>query len=360
MKTFSSRAVVLGAAVSFLLPACQSDAPVPDEQSAYVDLYLHDGIEVCAGQLDAYDRFVDRIFSFYTGEPAAGFRVDVHVLEEPPHCPRNASCINHDAVWLRTDPAQYHELVHIMQARVDGRSMISLFEGMAETLAPLDPFSFSASDLEGLEPDFLFATSYADYPFENYRHGAAFTRFMIERWGIERFRELYRALGEIDAAEADDYRREFEATFGEALDDVWPVFVSEPRCTYNLSFCELSQPIELPFELDGIDCSEPGTLGYDASSLDLLPIQVPYLPAKILRLDSAEPRTVTFEIEYVLMYTGECGDCSVQPLPTAIVSYDTPGFPPSPFDLELPSGSTVFFVRAMAGGTSRLRITEAS
>lgn len=356
MGTSSSGAVVLGATVSLLLPACQGDAPVPDEQSAYVDLYLHDGIEICAGQLDAYDRFIDRIFPFYTGEPAAEFRVDVHVLEDPP-CPRSASCTNHDAVWLRSDPAQYHELVHIMQGRVDGRSMISLFEGMAETLAPLDPFSFSARDLEGLEPDFLFATSYADV---DYRHSAVFTRFAIERWGIERFRELYRALAEIDGAGEDDYRRELEATFGEALDDVWPVFVSEPRCTYNLSFCELSQPIELPFELDGIDCSEPGTLGYDASSLDLLPIEVPYLPAKILRLDNAEPRTVTFELEYVLIYTGECGDCPVQPLPTAIMTSDTPGFPPARFDLELPSGSTVFFVRSLTGGTSRLRLTEAS
>jgi hypothetical protein len=87
-----SSAVPLGAALSLLLPACQPDAPAPDEQSTYVDLYLHDGIEICEGQLDAYDRFVERIFPFYTGEPAAGFRVDVHVLAEP-DCGAGQSCI---------------------------------------------------------------------------------------------------------------------------------------------------------------------------------------------------------------------------------------------------------------------------
>jgi hypothetical protein len=350
-----SSAVLLGSALSLLLPACQPDAPAPDEQSTYVDLYLHDGIEICEGQLDAYDRFVERIFSFYTGEPAAGFRVDVHALAEP-DCPQKGSCVKGDAVWNGQDYGQYHEIVHIMQGRVDGRSMRSLEEGTAEALGPMAPLSYSARDLEGLEPDFLFATSQADL---DYARGAVFTRFAIERWGIERFRELYRALGEIDGAGEGDYRREFEATFGEALDDVWPIFTSEPRCAYNLAFCDLAQPIELPFELHGIDCSEPGTLGYDASALDLPPIEVPYRPATILRLESAEPRTVTFELEYVLIYLGGCGDCSVQPPALFFGSSDVPGFPPIPLDLELQPGSTVLFVRSLPGGTSRIRITEA-
>ena len=37
---------------------------------------------------------------------------------------------------------------------------------------------------------------------------------------------------------------------GESLDDVWPIFTSEPRCAYNLAFCDLSQPIELPIVVE--------------------------------------------------------------------------------------------------------------
>lgn len=321
-----------------------------------MDLYLHDDIEICEGQLDAYDRFIDHIFPFYTGGPAAGFRVDVHVLADP-DCSTGQSCAKDDAVWNGQDFGQYHELVHIMQGRLDGRSMRSLEEGMAEALGPSAPLSYSARDLEGLEPDFLLATSYADV---DYAHGAVFTRFAIERWGIERFRELFRALGEIDGADEDDYRREFEAMFGEALDDVWPIFLSEPRCAYNFSFCDLARPIELPFELDGIDCSEPGTLGYDATALDLPPLEVPYEPATVLRLESAEPRTVTFELEYVLVYLGGCGDCSVQPPALFFGSADNPDFPPNRLDLELQPGPTVLFVRSRPGGTPHMRITEAS
>jgi hypothetical protein len=355
VKGLFSSVAPLGAALSFLLPACQLDAPVPDEQSTYVDLYLHDGIEICEGQLDAYDRFVERIFPFYSGEPAAGFRVDVHVLAEP-DCP-GQSCVKDDAVWLGNDFAQYHEIVHIMQGRLDGRSMASLEEGTAEALGPALPLSYSVSNLDDLEPDFLFATSGADV---DYPHGAVFTRFAIERWGVERFRELFRALREIDGAGEDDYRREFEATFGEALDDVWPLFVSEPRCAYGFPFCDQSQPIELPFELDGIDCTEPGTLGYDASVLDLSPIEVPYRPATILRLDNAEPRILTFELEYVSVYLGGCGDCSLQPPALVFSSSDDPDFPPVRLDLELQPGPMVLFVRSRPGGTPHMRITDAS
>lgn len=354
MRALLSSAVPLGAALAILLPACQPDAPIPDERSTYVDLYLNDGIEVCEGQLEAYDRFVERSFPFYAGEPATGFRIDVHVLADP-DCREGGSCARDGAVWLKDDYAQYHELVHGIQMHVDGRSMPSLEEGTAEALGPGAPISYSALDLEGLDPGFLFAASYDDV---DYPRSGAFTRFAIERWGTERFRELFRALGQIDDAGEDDYRREFEAAFGEALDDVWPVFLSAPRCAYNLAHCDQPEPIELPFELDGIDCRDPETLGYDGSALDLPPTQVPYQPARILRLTSTGPRTVTFELEHILVYLGGCGDCSAQPPALFFSSSDVPGFPPTRADLELQAGTTILFVRPRSGGTPRMWITE--
>ena len=341
--------------LAFMAGACMLHEPTPDDESEFVDLYLEDGIEICGGQLDAYDRFVERIYEFYTGAGPGDFRVAVHAAADP-DCDEGRSCALNGTVWLRQDFAQYHEITHIMQGQVDGGSIPSLKEGTAESLGPMAPISYGVDWLADVEPDFLFASTGADV---DYPRAAAFTRFVIDRWGIDSYRTFFRAMGELDTADEDDYRREFEAVFGQPLDDAWPVFLSEPRCAYDFPFCEQRNPIELPFELNGVDCSEAETLGYDATALDLPSNQVPYLPATILHLDNAAPRTVTLELEYVTIYLGGCGDCASQEPALLLGSSDNPDFPPIRFDLDLQAGTTVFFVRSQAGGTSRVSISAA-
>jgi hypothetical protein len=148
--------------------------------------------------------------------------------------------------------------------------------------------------------------------------------------------------------------------FGESLDEEWPVFLSEPRCAYDVAFCDLRHPIELSFELNGIDCTDPDTLGYDASVLGLPSNEVPYRPATILHLDNATPRAGTLELEHVVIYPGGCGDCSSQEPALFLGSSDDPDFPPIRFDLDLQAGTTVFFVRSRSVGTPRVSITEAT
>jgi hypothetical protein len=342
----------------FVAPAigCVDPVPAPDEQSAYVDLYLHDGIEVCGGQLDAYDRFIEHVFEFYADQSPIDFKVDVHA-EEDPDCPAGQSCARSGSVWLGADLGQYHELTHIIQGRVDGGSILSLKEGTAEGLGPAIPISYRASELSDLEPDFLFAENTADL---SYPHAAAFTRFMIERWDMKSYRDFFRAVGDLEAPGEVDYRREFESAFDEPFDESWSAFVSDRRCAYDFPVCDIRTPIVLPFELHGIDCSDPETIGYDSTALDLMPAEVPYRPAKTFHLDNPESRTVTFELEYVTIYLGGCGDCDQQEPSLVLSSSDDPDFPPIRFDLELQAGTTVFYVRARAGGITRVSITDAS
>lgn len=334
---------------------CGDGKRPPDEESDFVDLYLEDGIEICGGQLDAYDRFLERIFEFYAGDDPGDIRIPMHVLEDP-GCPGGQSCAEGGVVWLSQNFAQYHELVHVMQGSVDGESIPSLEEGTAEGLGPLIPIAYEAEYLADLDPDFLFASQAGDV---DYPHAGAFTRFLIDRQGIDVFRQFFRSMGKIDEFDELKYRSEFDAAFGEDLDDAWTIFRSEPRCSYDFWYCDQRTLIELPFELNGIDCDAPEVIGYDGSALDLPPTKVPYMPTKIVHLDNDQPRTITVELEYASIYLGGCGDCSQQQPALILSSSDNPDFPPIQVDLAMQMGTAAFVVRARPGGTTRVSIVDA-
>ncbi|HET6583830.1 MAG TPA: hypothetical protein VFG69_10285 [Nannocystaceae bacterium] len=342
-------------------PHHDASGPAPDLQSELVDLYLDEGIEPCAGQLDAYDRFIARAFDLYGQEaPPSELRVPVRVFREPP-CPEGAlSCVRNGQVRLGGDLGQYHELVHIVQGYLDGGSIASLQEGTAEGMAPRIPLAYSTDSLAILDPDtqMLFATSAFDV---DYVAAGIFTRFLIERHGIDAFREFFRTMGLREQPGEIDYRREFEGTFGETLDEAWPVFLSEPRCSYDLWYCDQGTPIELPFVLDGIDCSDPDVIGYDGPARGLDPPNLPYMPMKIFHLHNDQPRTLTFELAYVNMYIGGCGDCSEQlvypPHPSPLAG--SSGAIDPPFDLDFQAGTIVLAVRQSPLGPMHVAISEA-
>src|SRR5262245_39741670 len=140
-----ARAATLGIALGAV--AC-GRAPEPDERSEYLDLYLDDGIEVCRGQLDAYDNFIERIFDFWTGDDPGEFHGTVYVLTEaPPECGENLGCTVNDTAWLSRGLGEYHELAHLMHLAVDGGSSAVLQEGTAEALGPLYAHSYSTDEL---------------------------------------------------------------------------------------------------------------------------------------------------------------------------------------------------------------------
>lgn len=169
---------------------CPAEPDPPDEQSEYVDLYLDDGIEVCAGQLAAYDRYVEQVFERWAGEePPPDFRMRLNALADAEDVleicgSTSAGCAGHGEAWVSSGSNwyPYHELTHLIIDQLDGRSAPALEEGIADGFSSPTgghvPF--------GANMDFLFATSADDFVYST---ASLFFRFVSERHGMPAFRE---------------------------------------------------------------------------------------------------------------------------------------------------------------------------
>ena len=120
-----------------LAVACGEDEREPDEVSEHVELYLDDDVQVCAGQLDAYDRFIERAFDVWAGGLPEDFVARVHVTQEVP-CTISDTCATPGNAWLQQQVGQFHELSHVIVGNRDGWSNPALTEGAAEALALVD------------------------------------------------------------------------------------------------------------------------------------------------------------------------------------------------------------------------------
>jgi hypothetical protein len=350
----------LGAAiwVSTPLGACallgceRNGASPPDEESEYVDLYLDDGVSVCAGQMAAYDRFVEQIFEVWTGSPPGDFRVAVHARAEG--CSADiGSCATPGNAWLGSNSARYHEVVHVMHLDTDGRSALSLEEGTAEALGPTFPFATEPSTLVKLSPTFLASDSRRTL---SYTTAAEFARFSIDSYGNNDFRAYFRAMGTSEDRSEQAFGEEHAAIFGESLNDAWADFTSERRCAYDFWYCDADvQPAELPYSLDGLDCASENTQGFEG----VYTAENQFLPAGLLRFDFQSDARLTLTFAHVKVQTGRCGDCTEQRSGLLLV-HDPAQEPTSEFSFDVEAGANVFIVEALPTGQPQfdLRVAE--
>lgn len=310
----------------------------PDAESTYVDLYLDDGIEVCGGQLTAYDAFLTRALEMWGGDEPVDLEVAVYA-EHDAECEIGFSCAPQGQVRLGGQFSQYHELGHVVHRELDGRSVTSLEEGIAEALGPGRPFVLEASWLAETSLDFLFASSPQD---TSSVHGAILTRHLIDTYGIAAFRSYFRAMETPEHPSPEDFRREFERAFGEPLDDVWAEVVSQDRCPYDFWYCEPWDAVDLPYAIDGIACDASDTLGFEA--LAFAKPNVPYKPMRIVHVELDTPRTIVVAGEDIAaaatfaLQWGRCGSCAPMPMPTGVyddLSSCSPENPCDPIALEL-------------------------
>lgn len=200
-------------ASTLLLVACSERQP--DATSEFVDLYLHPGIEVCGGQLASYDRFIDQMFARWTGSEApADFHCAVSAQVDG-HC-GDLSCasqaMNH--AWLQSDFGQYHEVGHLVHFWLDGRSILALNEGVAQSVGT-NGLSERAAAFAKSTPDFLWQPKIDG---TDYSLAGEFVRYLIDHHGIDPFRGFFRAMIHAPHTEAS-LRTEFKNAFGLELVD---------------------------------------------------------------------------------------------------------------------------------------------
>jgi hypothetical protein len=308
---------MLAMAVALGVSGCADgdSPPTPDARGHYLDVHLDEGIEICAGEVAAYDDFLRGAFGLWGEQVPEDFRVSVYAKRDS-GCSIGTSCAPEGEVRLGTQASAYHELGHAVHQALDGRSVTSLEEGVATALGPLQPFVLQRSTLADASVDFLFATDRMD---ADSGLGAVLTRYLIEQYGVDSFRGFFRALGGAAPPSATEIEQQFEIAFGEPLDDVWGVVTSEDRCGYDLWYCEPWAPQALPVEIDGIDCDAPTTRGFEA--LDYVRPSAPYRPQALVHVEVDEPRTLVVtggDIAHAVFQFARCGECMPPPAPTPV------------------------------------------
>ena len=300
MRTTDARLVTLSLVLGVI--ACSPDDVEPDVRSQYVDLYLDDEIEVCAGQLDAYDLFIEQAFGVWTGGPPGDFRANMRVLTES-SCSHGGSCAHEGTARLFGQRAQYHELSHLLHQATDGRSAYVLNEAVAEGLGPLFPYTFGPDRLETY--DFLFADP-LNLTINDHGRLAMLARFLIEQYGPDSFRALFRAFIDVQQPTQDHFEQEFEAAVGASLNEAWSAFSSAARCPFDLWYCDVRDLHENFAEVHGLDCSAPQTMGFLTTKSEL---QYEYRPYTIVHLHVTEEREFEMEFSNWGWFT-RCGTCS--------------------------------------------------
>ena len=180
-----------------LLLSCTAPEPEPDVAGEYVDLFLDEDVRVCAGQVEAYDAFIETAFAIWTGSlPDQDFRVHVHATTGSP-CGEidgieRANCAQPGIATITRYHEAYHEFAHTVVWHVDGIGPTTLSEGAAEALAPAYPRKVDTEYLGGVSLSTLFSVNPGG--FDEYYAGGAFVKFLIDTYGAKATRDYYRRM----------------------------------------------------------------------------------------------------------------------------------------------------------------------
>lgn len=236
----------------------------------HVEVWASEGLEVCGGNVEHMDRFVERFREVVGPRPEAEALHRYHVLDEEDWeileelggCPRgSAGCTaGRRTVYARGVP-YVHELVH---AEIYGRHDSYLEEGIAELFG--SPKLGSSPGQASVEEGIDVRGVYLDY--EHYPRAAHFARFLVDRHGIDGFlRVRDRTTAESDYDAVD---RAFEAALGVSLDAELDRYETYPDgcldAGYRMPLVECALPawpwIDGEYELAlDLACDSPDAMG---------------------------------------------------------------------------------------------------
>lgn len=217
----------------------------------HVEVWASDGIEVCGGNVEHMDRFVEAFRDFVGPRPEAEFHryyvLDGDDWEELDRCRDGATgcVVRHRTVYARMIPST-HELVH---AELGAGGHTLLEEGIAEVFGNVDP------DRMPLGYEILDALEHGnnDLPFEAYQRAAHFTRFLLDQHGIDAFLKLRDATSLGD--DADRLDEAFDEALGISLDEALADYAEFPELCFNAGY---RPPM--------VECAAPSSPWQDATT----------------------------------------------------------------------------------------------
>lgn len=257
------------------------------ERGEHVEVWASDGLEVCGGNVAHMDRFVERFREVVGPRPEAEARHRYYVLDEEDWallgwCDDLAGCtIERRTIYARRLPSR-HELVHA-EIAAGGHSLLE--EGIAEAFGdgPPDAWPFTYDVEEALD------LGDARLPFEGYQRAAHFSRFLIDRYGIDGFLRLRDSTSKGEGREA--LARAFEVAVDRSLESELIAYEGYAawcqNAGYRLALLECELPVtpwrsELSFvETVELTCAGADVLGpFDGEIFTYRALEMP-LAAKL-------------------------------------------------------------------------------
>jgi len=197
----------------------------------HVEVWASDGIEVCGGNVEHMDRFVEAFRELVGPRPEAEFH-RYYVLnegdwEELGQCEGAGGCtVLRRTVYSRVVPST-HELVH---AEIAAGKHTFLEEGIAEVFGSAEPDDMPI----GYEILDAVERGNNDLPLEGYQRAAHFTRFLIDRHGIDGFLELRDATSVGD--DVEELGRAFMEALGSPLEQELSEYAEFPSLCFNAGY----------------------------------------------------------------------------------------------------------------------------
>lgn len=213
-----------------------------ETRGRHVTVHADPAIPICPQAVAAADRFVEDTAAMLGVDPPV---VDYYLFDGPTGCDfgeyTNTSCTVGSTVYANAW-IHYHELVHA----VDDTLPPALFvEGFAVALSRRSQDARGDSLVRAdASLDLGSSLFRAGSPADEYHVAGDFVRYVIERFGAERYRTFARSLSYL--ADPITIHRAFAHAFGSSLDDV----IASWRAT-SPAVSALRVPV------DDADCADP-------------------------------------------------------------------------------------------------------
>lgn len=293
-----------------LVVACAPETP---HSQSRVDLVVEwDLGEPCLGSALHLDRFVERVFEFL-GEDPGEFEIPV-VYATTASCkqsdelgcyaPAERRAYVFDEADLRPLSVSRHELTHAVVYRVWGAGARFFEEGLAEALTRKKLVNHEWSPRVAPVADALALSEVDD------ENAATFTRYLIDRGGLDAFRRVYRGSR---GKTRDEIIALVESVYGVAFAELEADYLAGPsECTYQLDLCD-------PRDATPVDPAVPWSTSIVASCLSPEFHGVQSM-ATAIHVDITAAGRVRVRLEYdgigaphvELIRCGDCGQQSVQ------------------------------------------------
>ena len=253
----------IGSPVALALAlACTPEVPEVTWEGEYLHVAQSASGRVCGGSYAYQDLFVERLAELLgvtLDEPIRLTLVEPEEIEA--YCFKDGllGCYNDDKAYS-VIPVHTHELAHAVADRAGWDGPRAFEEGFAEVFGFNSDTDVERLPIRGVIEDFVVGR-------DHYYTVALFVRFLVERYGLDRFGDFMLATDNDD--EFSLIEVSFKTHFGESIDAAFAAFDAYPTCS---AWANQAAIVEcgmepLPWGPDGIeatvslDCDDEGTIG---------------------------------------------------------------------------------------------------